>query len=49
MLVTTAQNHKIFAKMATEKTQIRLLLQKQSNQGLYYLSRPFWQELEFEI
>ena len=34
----------------TEKTLIRLLLQKQSNLGLPCLSRPFWQvTIVFEV
>ena len=31
------------------KTQIRLLLQKQSDLGLHCLSRPFCSQLVFEI
>ena len=33
----------------TEKTLIRLLLQKQSDLGLHFLSRPFGRHVVFEI
>ena len=43
MLVIRAGIHKILEIMQTGMTLIRLLLQKQSDLGLCYLSRPFWQ------
>ena len=40
--------HKMLVRMANrEKTLIRLLLKKQSDLGLHYLSRPFWQATSF--
>ena len=37
------ESTKWLSKWQTGKTLIRLLLQKQSDLGLYYLSRLFWQ------
>ena len=42
MLVFRTGIHKVLVEIATGKTLIRLLLQKQSDLGLRCLSRPFW-------
>ena len=44
LLVIRAGMHKMLARIAKGKTLIRLLLQKQSDLGLHYLSRCFWQK-----
>ena len=46
MLVIRAGIHNILVRIAN---LIRLLLQKQSDLGLLYLSRPFYRKLVFEI
>ena len=49
MLVIRAGIHKMYVRVATGKTLIRLLLQKQSDLGLHCLSRSFCSQLVFEI
>ena len=48
MLVIRAGIHKMLVGIANRETLIRLLLQKQSDLGLYCLPRPFWQETSIQ-
>ena len=43
MLVFMAGTHKMLVKITNREDLIRLLLQKQSDLGMHYLSMPFWQ------
>ena len=45
MLLIKAENLKMLARIANRKTLIRLLLQKQSDLGLLWLSRHFLHQL----
>ena len=47
MLVFRARIYKFLVRVANREDPVRLLLQKQSDLGLPYLFRPFWQVASF--